>query len=104
MKRFSEPHDLRAVCVACNLTLEVLAERTGIPEDELLRFAAGTHPLCARDRYAILNELTEWSTPVPHSQDEVTKRRALAVIRFLKAEVIDEERDEEREEEEDTTE
>lgn len=60
MLRFvATPHDLNVFCALCNTTVEELSENTGIPEEELYRFAKGEHPLLARDRFAIMFFLQE---------------------------------------------
>ena len=97
MKRFAgQPHDLRAICIACGITLTILSERTGIPEDELLRWAEGVHALCARDRFAIAEELCEWSSPVPPQAVDMASLR-LARIAYLQ--IVREMRQEEAQEE-----
>jgi hypothetical protein len=63
VKRTVAPHDLRGACKECGTSLSKLSENTGIPEDELLLFAAGRVGLLARERFGILLVLMETAPP-----------------------------------------
>ena len=70
MLKTVEPHDLLGACKECGITLTVLCDRTGIPEDELLAFASGHSALLARDRFAILVALTDDLPPVRYGSPQ----------------------------------
>jgi hypothetical protein len=57
MKRYVPPHDLRALCDACDVSLEFLVFFSGIEEETLLAFARGEVPLSAHDRITIMSLL-----------------------------------------------
>jgi len=94
MLRLVEPYDLIGLCAAVGKTVVDLSEYTGIPERELLGHSLGLHPLCARDRFAILEQLTEWSPPTRRRRIGTPDLGTLEAFRFLMREVEQEDREE----------
>jgi hypothetical protein len=63
-------HDLPAWCRACNTTVRELSLETGLPEEALLRFAAGELALSGEDRMRIVETLNGHATedsPLPEN-------------------------------------
>jgi len=58
-----EPHDLAARCAECGTTLAAVSSETGLTERELLEFASGRLPLCARDRLNVFLAVTKHARP-----------------------------------------
>jgi hypothetical protein len=94
MKRTVIPHDLDAFCRDCGSTVAIVSENTGIPEDELRRFAEGSHALSANDRLAILRELLRSAPDVEGDDaDPLSYLRARLAWSQLVGEFEEEERD-----------
>jgi hypothetical protein len=100
MKMKVPPHDLAAICIQFNTTLAQVAENIGIPEKELLKFAAGELALDARDRDAIVNDISFSSTPVkpgsnhPGTYEAYKKLESDAVFEELCQQVLGEDPEE----------
>ena len=88
MLRTVKPHDLGAACAKSGIDIEVLSQETGIPVGELVRFAAGLHALCARDRFAILETLSERSPKRLPRRSDID--RSTEAFRVLMQEVVEE--------------
>jgi hypothetical protein len=73
------------------MTLAELSENTGIPEEELVQFAAGQLALSARDRFAILNELADHAPKIEPREVRPGTREA---YRKLFQEVVEEDQEE----------
>jgi hypothetical protein len=91
MLRTVEPHDLVGACVRVGKTLADLSEHTGIPERVLLLFSLGQHALSARDRFAILEQLVEWS---PDERRRFLRIGTMDALRVLMREVYQQDREE----------
>lgn len=92
MVRSVQPHDLRAACTACNLTLEDLAEQTGRSVQELLRFSLGELGLNAQERLGILLCLTQHAASHPCTKNAPYRtKRNLKALNVLMREVAQEE-------------
>jgi hypothetical protein len=99
------PHDIRAICGACNTSLATLSSETGISQEDLLAYAAGRLALSATEFLTIVAALAvePYTAPPPEplslesfaNEVRAEWRRIVACDRLFR-EVEDEERERER--------